>query len=58
MPSPLTNSLFCYPIANLFPGMQIAVMAPWIAFLIDSIVRDRLMAHRIGQGKWLDIKLG
>lgn len=54
---PILTYLFCYPIAGLFPGLQIAVMAPWIAFLIDSIVRDRLMAHRIKQGKWLDIKL-
>lgn len=55
---PVLTYLFCYPIAAALPGMQIAVMAPWIAFLIDSIVRDRLMNHRIRQGKWLDIKLG
>lgn len=54
---PILTYLFCYPIADMFPNLQIAVMAPWIAFLIDSIVRDRLMAHRIKQGKWLDIKL-
>ena len=49
--------LFCYPIADLLPGMYIDVTAPWIAFLFDSIIRDRLMARRIKQGKWLDIKL-
>ena len=32
-------------------------MGPWIAFLIDAIVRDRLLTHRLKQGKWLDIKL-
>ena len=55
---PVLTYLFCYPVAAALPGMQIAVMAPWIAFLIDSIVRDRLMNHRIRQGKWLNIRLG
>lgn len=54
---PTLTYLFCYPIESLFPGHQIAVMSPWIAFLFDSIVRDRLMAHRIKQAKWLDIRL-
>lgn len=54
---PTLTYLFCYPIDSLFPGHQIAVMSPWIAFLFDSIVRDRLMAHRIKQAKWLDIRL-
>jgi len=55
---PILTWLFCYPVANMMPGTQMAVMAPWIAFLIDAVVRDRLMAYRIKQGKWLDIKLG
>ena len=54
---PVFTYLFCYPVENLFPGHNIAVLAPWIAFLIDSIVRDRLTSRRIKQGKWLDIKL-
>ena len=54
---PVFTYLFCYPVENLFPGHNIAVLAPWIAFLIDSIVRDRLTSRRIRQGKWLDIKL-
>lgn len=54
---PTLTYLFCYPIAAMLPNLQIAVMAPWIAFLIDSVVRERLMNRRIKQGKWLDIKL-
>ena len=54
---PILTWLFCYPIAGWFPDTQIAVMAPWIAFAIDAVVRDRLMAHRLRQGKWLNIKL-
>jgi len=55
---PILTYLFCYPVAGLLPGIpHVAVMAPWIAFLIDSIVRDRLLSYRIRQGKWLDIKL-
>ena len=55
---PVLTWFFFYPVANWFPGTQIAVMSPWIAFAIDAVVRDRLMAYRLKQGKWLDIKLG
>jgi len=54
---PILTWFFCYPVEGWLPGLDIAVMAPWIAFLIDSIIRDRLMAHRLKQGRWLDIKL-
>lgn len=55
---PVLTWLFCYPIADALPQYpNIAVMAPWIAFLIDSLVRDRLLAHRVKRGKWLEIKL-
>ena len=55
---PVLTWFFCYPVSAWLPDTQIAVMSPWIAFAIDAVVRDRLMAHRIKQGKWLDIKLG
>lgn len=54
---PILTYLFCYPLDQLLPGLHIATMGPWIAFLIDAVVRDRLMARRIRQAKWLDIKL-
>ena len=54
---PILTWVFCYPLAEWFPGSQIAVMGPWIAFAIDAVVRDRLLTHRLKQGKWLDIKL-
>lgn len=54
---PALTYLFCYPVESMLPGHQIAIMAPWIAFVIDAIVRDRLMARRLKQGKWLDIRL-
>ena len=54
---PVLTWVFCYPVASMLPDMQIAVMGPWIAFLIDAIVRDRLLTYRLKQGKWLDIKL-
>ena len=50
--------LFCYPLADVLPIPHMAVMAPWIAFLIDAIVRDRLLAWRVKQAKWLEIRLG
>lgn len=49
--------LFCYPLSGIWPGMPVAMLSPWIAFLIDAIVRDRLLYHRIRQAKWLDIEL-
>lgn len=54
---PILTYLFCYPIAGMFPGSSIAVIAPWAAFLLDAVVRDRLMMRRLRQAKWLDIKL-
>ena len=54
---PFLTWLFCYPLADTLPGLPVAVLSPWIAFLIDAIVRDRLLHHRIRQGKWLDIEL-
>ncbi len=54
---PALTWLFCYPLADLWPGVPIAVLSPWIAFLIDAIVRDRLLNWRIRQGKWLNIEL-
>ena len=54
---PILTYLFCYPIDGLLPGMHIATVGPWVAFLIDAVVRDRLMSRRVKQAKWLDIKL-
>ena len=54
---PILTWLFCYPMNNLMPGLQIAVMGPWIAFDIDAVVRNWLLYRRIKRGKWLDIKL-
>ena len=54
---PILTYLFCYPLNNAFPGLQIAVMGPWIAFDIDAFVRNWLLHRRIRRGKWLDIRL-
>ena len=55
---PVLTYVFCYPVADALPQFTyLPVMAPWIAFLIDSLIRDRLMAGRVKQRKWLDIKL-
>lgn len=55
---PVLTWLFCYPVADVLPIPHFAVIGPWVAFLIDSIVRDRLLVRRVKQGGWLDIKLG
>ena len=54
---PFLTWLFCYPLANCWPGMPVPVLSPWIAFLVDAVVRDRLLHHRIKQARWLNIEL-
>ena len=54
---PILTYLFCYPLNSLLPGWHIAVMGPWIAFVIDAFLRNGLLLRRIRQGKWLDIRL-
>lgn len=54
---PFLTWLFCYPLANCWPGMPVPVLSPWIAFLVDAAVRDRLLHHRIKQARWLNIEL-
>lgn len=55
---PVLTWFFCYPVAGWLPQFPfVAVIAPWVAFLIDSIFRDQLLTRRIKQGNWLNIKL-
>ena len=54
---PILTYLFCYPFAKVLPALPIAVAGPWVAFDIDAYVRNYLLARRIKQGRWLDIKL-
>ena len=54
---PFLTWLFCYPLADCWPGVPVAVLSPWIAFLVDAVVRDRLLHHRIRQARWLNIEL-
>ena len=54
---PALTYLFCYPAAALLPALPVAVMAPWVAFLIDAFVREFLLGRRMKRGKWLEIHL-
>ena len=54
---PILTYVFCYPIAHAFPGNYIAVMGPWIAFVIDAFVRQALLGSRIKRDAWLEKKL-
>jgi Na+-driven multidrug efflux pump len=47
----------CYPLGEVLSVIQIAYTGPWIAFVLDAIIRDRLMFWRIKTGKWATIKL-
>lgn len=55
---PILTWLFCYPLNHLLPNWQLAVLGPWLAFLLDAVIRNQLLGRRVRQGKWLDIKLG
>ena len=54
---PILTYLLCYPLNNLMPWAMLAVTGPWLSFVVDSIVRNSLLLHRINQGKWVLIKL-
>ena len=54
---PIFTWLLCYPLNNALPALQLAMVGPWIAFVLDCFVRDGLLSHRVKKGKWLAIKL-
>ena len=54
---PLTTWVLCYPLNPVFPFLQLSYTGTWISFLIDSLVRDFLLLHRINTEKWANIKL-
>jgi len=54
---PIVVWLLCYPLGEALAFLEIAATGPWIAFVLDAIIRDRLMHWRIGTGKWATIRL-
>lgn len=54
---PIFTYVFCYPLNRAMPYLQFAMTGPWIAFVLDSYIRDYLLLHRINKGEWLKIKL-
>lgn len=54
---PLLTFVFCYPLNRSFPTLQFAVTGPWLAFVVDALVRDFLFTVRIRRGKWMYIRL-
>lgn len=54
---PVLTYFCCYPLESWFPGRYIAVMGPWIAFVIDAFVREWLLYRRIKQGRWMEMQL-
>ena len=54
---PIFTYLLCYPMNNAMPYMQLAMTGPWIAFVLDSYIRDFLLRRRINNGEWSKIKL-
>ena len=54
---PLATYLLCYPMREMFPMLELTVTGPWAAFVLDSFVRDAMLAVRIRHGQWLTIRL-
>lgn len=54
---PLLTWLFSFVLEPFFPALMLAATGPWFAFLLDAIVRNALLAHRIRSGVWTKIKL-
>lgn len=54
---PLLTWLFCFPLDSLLPALMLVATGPWLAFLVDSFVRNGLLARRVAGGKWTKVQL-
>lgn len=54
---PLLTYLFCFPLAPLLPALQFTATGPWFAFLIDALVRSKLLSDRVRSGRWAKVQL-
>ena len=54
---PIITYLCCYTLNRAFPQLFFAYTGPWIAFVIDAVVRQILLYARIRKGKYLEIRL-
>lgn len=54
---PVLTYLFCYPVNRALPEWSFAFTGPWIAFVLDAIVREALLRARVKKGAYLNIKL-
>ena len=54
---PIITYICCYPLNDAFPYLFFSYTGPWIAFVIDAVVRQILLGARIKRGRYLDIRL-
>ncbi len=54
---PILTYVLCYPLNGLLPSLFLAYSGPWIAFLIDAVLRETLLRYRVKTGRFLNIKL-
>lgn len=54
---PLLTWLFCFPLSEVFPGLQLSATGPWFAFLLDALLRNDLLARRVRGDAWTRVKL-
>ncbi len=54
---PVLTWLFSFALEPVIPVLLLASTGPWFAFLLDAIVRNALLSHRIKSDAWTKIKL-
>ena len=54
---PLITWLFCFPLASALPALQLSATGPWLAYLLDALIRTRLLRQRVDSGIWTRMQL-
>lgn len=54
---PMLTWLFCFPLAAIAPQLNLSATGPWLAFLLDALLRNYMLAIRVKGETWTRIKL-
>ena len=54
---PLLTWLFCFPLDSLLPQFHMSATGPWLAFLLDALLRNYLLARRVKGDAWTQVRL-
>lgn len=54
---PLFTWAFCFPLADIAPQLHLSATGPWLAFLLDALLRNYLLARRVEGDAWMRVQL-